>query len=44
MGIVAANNHKMGIVAANNHYGGFDPGTVNMFREQMDLELLPLKM
>ena len=24
---------KIGIVVANNHYGGFGPGTVNMFRE-----------
>ena len=31
---------KVGIVAANNHYGGFGPGTVNMFRENMDLEAL----
>jgi hypothetical protein len=30
---------KIGIVAANNHYGGFGPGTVNMFREMMNLEL-----
>ena len=29
---------KVAIVAANNHYGGFGPGTVNMFREMMDLE------
>ena len=29
---------KIGIVAANNHYGGFGPGTVNMFREMMNLE------
>ncbi|MGI0021388.1 MAG: hypothetical protein ACRD9Q_00875 [Nitrososphaeraceae archaeon] len=28
----------MGIVAVNNHYGGFGPGTVNMFREMMDME------
>ena len=31
-------NVKIGIVAANNHYGGYGPGTVNMFREIMDLE------
>jgi uncharacterized protein YecE (DUF72 family) len=31
-------NLKMGIVAANNHYGGYGPGTVNMFREMMNLE------
>ena len=30
-------NVKIGIVAANNHYGGFGPGTVNMFREAMDM-------
>ena len=29
---------KIGIVAANNHYGGYGPGTVNMFREMMNLE------
>jgi uncharacterized protein YecE (DUF72 family) len=29
---------KIGIVAANNHYGGFGPGTVNMFRQMMNLE------
>jgi uncharacterized protein YecE (DUF72 family) len=29
---------KIGIVAANNHYGGFGPGTVNMFRERMEME------
>jgi uncharacterized protein YecE (DUF72 family) len=29
---------KIGIVAANNHYGGFGPGTVNMFREKMEME------
>jgi len=29
---------KVGIVAANNHYGGFGPGTVNMFRERMEME------
>ena len=31
-------NLKIGIVAANNHYGGYGPGTVNMFREMMNLE------
>ena len=31
-------NLKFGIVAANNHYGGFGPGTVNMFREMINLE------
>ena len=24
---------KIAIVVANNHYGGFGPGTVNMFRD-----------
>jgi hypothetical protein len=28
---------KTAIVAANNHYGGFGPGTVNIFRETMDM-------
>ena len=28
---------KIGIVVANNHYGGFGPGTVNMFRERMEM-------
>ena len=27
------------IVVANNHYGGFGPGTVNMFREMMDMNI-----
>lgn len=31
---------KIGIVAANNHYGGFGPGTVNKFREMMEMEPL----
>jgi hypothetical protein len=31
---------KIGIVAANNHYGGYGPGTVNMFRENMEMEQL----
>ena len=31
---------KIGIVAANNHYGGYGPGTVNMFRESMEMEPL----
>ena len=30
-------NIKTAIVAANNHYGGFGPGTVNIFREMMDM-------
>ena len=29
---------KVGIVTANNHYGGYGPGTVNTFKEMMDLE------
>jgi uncharacterized protein YecE (DUF72 family) len=29
---------KIGIVAANNHYGGYGPGTVNIFYEMMDME------
>ena len=36
-------NVKMAIVAANNHYGGFGPGTVNMFREIMEMEPLSLE-
>ena len=32
------NSLKIGIVAANNHYGGFGEGTVNMFREMINLE------
>ena len=28
---------KITIVVANNHYGGFGPGTVNMFREMVDV-------
>jgi uncharacterized protein YecE (DUF72 family) len=31
---------KIGIVAANNHYGGYGPGTVDIFRENMDMEKL----
>lgn len=31
---------KLGIVAANNHYGGYGPGTVNIFRQNMDMEKL----
>jgi len=31
---------KAGIVAANNHYGGYGPGTVDIFRENMDMEPL----
>ena len=29
---------KIGIVAANNHYGGYGPGTVDMFRQSMAME------
>jgi uncharacterized protein YecE (DUF72 family) len=29
---------KFSIVAANNHYAGFGPGTVNIFRQFLDLE------
>ena len=29
---------KVGIVAANNHYGGYGPGTVDIFRQNMDME------
>ena len=28
---------KIAIVAANNHYGGYGPGTVDIFRENMDM-------
>jgi len=28
---------KVGIVAANNHYDDYGPGTVNIFRENMDM-------
>ncbi len=31
---------RIGIVAANNHYGGYGPGTVNIFREMIDMEPL----
>ena len=31
---------KIEIVAANNHYGGYGPGTVDIFRKNMDLESL----
>jgi hypothetical protein len=27
-------------VAANNHYGGYGPGTVDIFRQNMDMEKL----
>jgi uncharacterized protein YecE (DUF72 family) len=29
---------KVAIIAANNHYSGYGPGTVNTFKEMMDLE------
>jgi uncharacterized protein YecE (DUF72 family) len=31
---------KAAVVAANNHYGGYGPGTVDIFRENMDMEKL----
>ena len=31
---------KIGIVAANNHYGGYGPGTIDIFRQNMDMEKL----
>jgi uncharacterized protein YecE (DUF72 family) len=31
---------KVGIVAANNHYGGYGPGTVDIFRQGRDMEKL----
>ena len=31
---------KTAIVAANNHYGGYGPGTVDIFRQNMDMEKL----
>ncbi|HEY9399264.1 MAG TPA: DUF72 domain-containing protein [Nitrososphaeraceae archaeon] len=31
---------KAGIVAANNHYGGYGPGTVDTFRQNIDMEKL----
>jgi hypothetical protein len=27
-------------MAANNHFGGYGPGTVDIFRENMDMEKL----
>ena len=33
-------NLKVGIVAANNHYGGYGPGTVDIFRLNMGMEKL----
>ena len=31
---------KAAIVAANNHYGGYGPGTVDIFRQNMNMEKL----
>jgi hypothetical protein len=31
---------KIAIVATNNHYGGYGPGTVDIFRENMDMQKL----
>jgi uncharacterized protein YecE (DUF72 family) len=31
---------KIGILAANNHYGGYGPGTVDIFQQNMDMEKL----
>ena len=31
---------KAAIVAANNHYGGYGPGTVDLFRQNMNMEKL----
>ena len=31
---------KIAIVAANNHYGGYGPGTADIFRENMDMQKL----
>jgi uncharacterized protein YecE (DUF72 family) len=31
---------KIGIVAANNHYGGYGPGTVDIFQQNMGMEKL----
>jgi len=35
---------KTAIVAANNHYGGFGPGTVNIFREMMDMNPIDMNV
>jgi uncharacterized protein YecE (DUF72 family) len=34
---------KVGIVAANNHYGGYGPGTVDIFRQNMGMAKLSFK-
>jgi hypothetical protein len=31
---------KVGIVAAHNHYGGYGPRTVDIFRDNMNMEKL----
>ena len=31
---------KIAIEAANNHYGGYGPGTVDIFRQNMDMRKL----
>ena len=31
---------KIGIIAANNHYSGYGPGTVDIFRQNMEMEKL----
>jgi hypothetical protein len=31
---------KIAIVTANNHYGGYGPGTADIFRENMDMQKL----
>lgn len=31
---------KIAIVVSNNHYGGYGPGTVDIFRENMDMQKL----
>ena len=34
---------KAAIVAANNHYGGYGPGTVDIFRQNMDMGNLTIE-
>jgi hypothetical protein len=34
---------KVGIIAANNHYGGYSPGTVEIFRQIWIWRNYPLK-
>jgi hypothetical protein len=31
---------KIAIVTTNNHYGGYGPGTADIFRENMDMQKL----